>query len=83
MEELVRKLWHGALSPIHNVSENDAVYSSYVSYKECKARLWDTLDDDGKALFEQMECLESEYSAIKEYEIFKEGIRVGKGIAEL
>ena len=54
-----------------------------MSYKECKARLRNALDDIGKALFEQMEYLESEYSVIKEYEIFKEGIRGGKEIAEL
>ena len=48
-----------------------------------KELLYDALDSEQKRLFEEAERFESEYSAIKEFEIFKEGIKLGKAIAEV
>ena len=83
LDKLIESLWCGALSPIRNVSDNEAVFLSYSEYRKAKELLYDALDSEQKRLFEEAERLESEYSLIKEFEIFKEGIKLGKSIAEV
>ena len=71
------------MSPIRNVSDNEAVFLLYSEYRKAKELLYDALDSEQKRLFEEAERLESEYSTIKEFEIVKEGIKLGKAIAEV
>ena len=83
MEDFISRLWSGSPSPVYNVSENDCVTKSYTRYRESREAFYDLCDEEQRKAFCEMEKYGSEYTAIKELEIFKEGLKMGKQFAEL
>ena len=75
MEDLDIGLLGNAIS---KVSENEKVFEAYKKYRLSKEKIYDLLSAEQKTEFEKLEEFEFEYNAIKDVEIFKEGLKLGK-----
>lgn len=76
-------LWAGAIRPVQAVADNEAVFSLFTEYKEKKRTLYNSLSRSQRELFEKAESAEIEYAGLKEYEIFKQGFKLGKEFAKI
>ena len=83
MEEFMQGLWAGAIRPVQAVADNEAVFSLFTEYKEKKRTLYNSLSRSQRELFEKAELAEIEYAGLKEYEIFKQGFKLGKEFSNI
>lgn len=76
-------LFAGAIRSVQAVAGNEAVFSLFTEYKEKKRTLYNSLSRSQRELFEKAELAEIEYAGLKEYEIFKQGFKLGKEFAKI